>query len=777
MTKLVIVESPAKCRKIESYLGKGYKCVASFGHIRQLGGPRDGLKCIDFNNNFKPTFVLLGNKKKYMTNLTNNIKKASEVILATDDDREGEAIAWHICKVFKLSIENTKRIIFHEITKPAIQNAVANPVRLDMNKVYAQQSRQILDKIVGFKLSPMLYNYISKKPKNGLSAGRCQTPALRIVFDNQVEIDESPGKKVYDTVGIFTEKNLPFKLNHNHNTEDNISKFLEDSVNHDHVYSISKVREGVEKKPPTPFTTSTLQQKASNCFGYSPKRTMRLAQTLYENGYITYMRTDSKKYSKEFIAIAKKFISSNYGKNYVNKSINKLANNAKQTKTEKKAPLAQEAHEAIRPTKIDTKTVNHLPNPEQKLYKLIWENTIESCMAPAIYSSITANITAPDKYKYKYSVEIAIFLGWQAICGALTHEPEIYKFLNEIKKGTIMEYKKIESKVSLKELKTHFTEARLVQMLEKKGIGRPSTFSSLISKIQDRDYVKKQDVKGKEINCTDFELIGSEITENETKRVFGNEKNKLVLQPLGKIVIEYLIKNFDTLFVYDYTKSMEDTLDLISKGKYIWHKLCNDCNNEIESLTKNIDKNHKAMFKIDKDHTFLFGKYGPCIKKEIDGKTTFLPIKKNIDIHKLRRGEYELIDLIDKSKHNSQNESKNLGQYKDSDVILRNGKYGLYINYNNKNYSVKLLNKKIENIELKDVIPALEGKKSLSNPNILHQFDETLSIRKGKYGPYVFYKAQYMKKPRFLSLKGKDWKNDFDNLDELRRWISKEHEV
>ena len=468
MTKLVIVESPAKCRKIESYLGKGYKCVASFGHIRQLGGPKDGLKCIDFNNNFKPSFVLLGNKKKYLSNLTNNIKKASEVILATDDDREGEAIAWHICKVFKLSVENTKRIIFHEVTKPAIQNAMANPVRLDMNKVYAQQSRQILDKIVGFKLSPMLYNYISKKPKNGLSAGRCQTPALRIVFDNQVEIDESPGKKVYDTVGVFTEKNLPFKLNHNHNTEDKISKFLEDSVNHDHVYSISKVREGVEKKPPTPFTTSTLQQKASNCFGYSPKRTMRLAQTLYENGYITYMRTDSKKYSKEFIAIAKKFIMSNYGKNYVNKSINKLANNAKQTKTEKKAPLAQEAHEAIRPTKIDTKTVNHLPNPEQKLYKLIWENTIESCMAPAIYSSITANITAPDKYKYKYSVEIAIFLGWQAICGALTHEPEIYKFLNEIKKGTIMEYKKIESKVSLKELKTHFTEARLVQMLEKK---------------------------------------------------------------------------------------------------------------------------------------------------------------------------------------------------------------------------------------------------------------------------------------------------------------------
>ncbi|MAR49623.1 MAG: DNA topoisomerase 1 [Rhodobacteraceae bacterium] len=775
MTKLVIVESPAKCRKIESYLGKGYKCVASFGHIRQLGGPRDGLKCIDFDNNFKPSFVLLGNKKKYMSNLTNHIKKASEVILATDDDREGEAIAWHICKVFKLSIENTKRIIFHEITKQAIQNAVANPIRLDMNKVYAQQSRQILDKIVGFKLSPLLYNYISKKPKHGLSAGRCQTPALRIVFDNQAEIDKSPGKKVYDTIGIFTKKNLQFKLNHNHNTEDKIGTFLENTVNHDHIYSLSKVREGVEKKQPLPFTTSTLQQKASNCFGYSPKRTMRLAQTLYENGYITYMRTDSKKYSKEFIALAKKFIMSNYGKNYVNKSVNKLANNVKQSKTEKKAPLAQEAHEAIRPTKIETKTVSHLPNPEQKLYKLIWENTIESCMSPAIYSSITANISAPEKYKYKYSVEIAIFLGWQIVCGALTHEPKIYKFLNEIKKGTIMKYKKITSKLTLKELKTHFTEARLVQMLEKKGIGRPSTFSSLISKIQDRDYVKKQDVNGKEIKCIDFELIDSEITENETKRVFGNEKNKLVLQPLGKLVIEYLIKNFDNLFVYDYTKSMEDTLDLISKGKYVWHKLCKNCNNEIESLTKNIDKSHKAMFQIDEQHTYLIGKYGPCIKKEENGKTSFLPIKKNIDLDKLRQGEYTLKDLVDTNKSSSN--GRKLGEYKDNDVILRNGKFGLYVNYNNKNYSVKLLSKNIDEIELNDIIPVLDGKKSLSNPNILHVFDDTLSIRKGKFGPYIFYKAQYMKKPKFMNFKGKDWKNDFNNMDDLRSWISSEFQV
>ena len=313
-------------------------------------------------------------------------------------------------------------------------------------------------------------------------------------------------------------------------------------------------------------------------------------------------------------------------------------------------------------------------------------------------------------------------------------------------------------------------------MLEKKGIGRPSTFSSLISKIQDREYVKKQDVEGKEINCIDFELIDSEITENTTKRVFGNEKNKLVLQPLGRMVIEFLLKNFDSLFMYDYTKSMEDTLDLISKGNYIWHKLCYNCNNEIDSLTKNIDKSHKAMFKIDKDHTFLFGKYGPCIKKEVNGKATFLPIKKNIDMHKLRRGEYSLSDLID-NKANSQNSSKNLGEYNNNSVVLRNGKYGLYVNYNNKNYSVKLINKDINDIELKDVIPVLEGKKSLSNPNILHQFDETLSIRKGKYGPYIFYKAQYMKKPRFLTLKGKDWKNDFADLDELRSWISQEHEV
>ena len=304
MTKLVIVESPAKCRKIEKFLGNGYKCAASFGHIRGFDG---GLKAIDIDNHFKPAFRTLPKKAKYIKKLRMLIKKSSEVILATDDDREGEAIAWHLCQVFKLPINTTKRIIFHEITKSAIQHAIGNPTHLNMDKVCAQQARQILDLLVGFKISPILWKHISRNSKSGLSAGRCQTPALRLIYDNQKEIDNSPGKKVYETIGYFTKKNLEFKLNFNYSNEDSMGEFLESSIHFDHIYDVNKPKK-ISKKPPQPFSTSTLQQKASNELRFSPKQTMTLAQKLYENGYITYMRTDSKTYSKEFIIAAKLYI-------------------------------------------------------------------------------------------------------------------------------------------------------------------------------------------------------------------------------------------------------------------------------------------------------------------------------------------------------------------------------------------------------------------------------------------------------------------------------------
>ena len=747
MTILVIVESPAKCKKIEKFLGPGYKCAASFGHICDLDG---GLKAIDTANHFKPTFRTLPKKAKYIKNLRSLIKKSKEIILATDDDREGEAIAWHLCQVFKLPINTTKRIIFHEITKTAIQRAIKHPTHIDMDKVRAQQARQILDIIVGFTISPILWKHISRNSKAGLSAGRCQTPALRLIYDNQKTIDESPGKKAYETTAYFTKKNLDFKLNHNYLDEDTMGIFLEKSVDFDHIYNVSQPKT-VNKRQPMPFTTSTLQQKSSNELHYSPKQTMSLAQKLYENGYITYMRTDSKQYSKDFISKASAYIKKTYGNNYILSTINHLAIGKK---TKKKDNNAQEAHEAIRPTDIER---NQLPstidNRARRLYHLILRNTLESCMAPATYLTISATITAPEERLYRYVAEQVNFPGWK-IVGGYEKENPIYHFLLKLKKQSVLSYKKIYSKLVLKDLKTHYTEARLVQQLEKAGIGRPSTFSNLISKIQDRQYVTKTNVEGKTLTCLDYQLIGDELEEIETSRTFGVEKNKLVIQPIGIIVMEFLIKHFNSLFVYEYTKQMEDNLDTISKGQKIWYSLCEICHKEIEQLSRKITDTHRETIAIDDHHTYMIAKYGPVIKCEMDGNTSWKKVKKGIDLEKMRRGEYALDDIIETSKTFG---GRSLGTFKNMEVILKKGKYGLYINWNSKNYSVSFLKKGEAYIQLEDILDILLGKKS-GNPKILKIITQDISIRKGKYGPYIFYKTETMKKPRFMKLKDLSWK-------------------
>ena len=760
--KLVIVESPAKCKKIESYLGPGYKCIASFGHIREIS---NGLKSIDRKNNFNVVFKTIPAKGKYIKTLRESIKKASEVILATDDDREGEAIAWHICKTFKLSITTTKRIIFHEITKTAIQNAINNPIRINMNTVHSQLARQVLDLLVGFTISPILWKHISRNTKGSLSAGRCQTPALRLVYEQQKLIDSSPGKKVYDTTGIFTRKNLKFTLNYNFDDEEKVASFLEESVNFDHIFSVTTPKI-VVKKPPTPFTTSILQQKASNEYNYSPKQTMRIAQTLYENGYITYMRTDSAKYSKDFIKLAKTFINDKYGKNYINKKINLLSNSNKKeetkTKKKKKDNNAQEAHEAIRPTDINKTTLmekGKIGAREIKLYYLIWCNTVESCMSEATYNSITAKITAPQEKIYKYISEQVVFPGWKIVRGYEKINQE-YNYLLKLKNKNL-DYIEIYSKVTLKDLKKNYTEAKLVQMLEKKGIGRPSTFSSLISKIQDRGYVKKQNVEGKKIKCVDFKLIGNEIDEIDTERVFGNEKNKLVIQPIGIIVYEFLEKYFDSLFNYEYTKNMEDNLDKISKGEKIWYELCRQCDSEISEISSSITS-EREDYKIDENHSYMIGKFGPVIKCVKNGKTSFKNVRKDIDITKLKNGEYKLKDLLD---NNSKSNRKLLGEFKDNQVYLMNGKFGPYINCNKKNYSVGFLKKELSDITLEDVLTVLKGEVKNKNKSIVKEISDDISIRKGKYGNYVYYKTNKMKKPKFISMKG-------INIDEITtEWV------
>lgn len=799
---LVIVESPAKCQKIEKFLGSDYKVMGSYGHITHLSN----LKQIEFENNYKPNFEIIDSKQSQINKLKKAVQNAKEIILATDDDREGEAIAWHIAQVFKLDIQNTKRIIFHEITERALKNAIANPTTINMNMVYAQQGRQILDLIVGFKITPLLWKHIVANTKNSLSAGRCQSPALRLVYDNYKEIQESPGKLSFNTNGTFTSKNISFALNSNHNNHEDITEFLELSKTFHHKFSRAKEKELI-KNPPQPFTTSGLQQSANNNMHISPKETMSLAQKLYEGGYITYMRTDSKVYSEDFVNETKDYITSKYGANYINNSLAKLIQSkdkpldisepeveskskSKSKKKEKKTsenPPAQEAHEAIRPTHI---TVETLPEDEdvftakhRKLYKLIWTNTLESLMANAIYNSLMLNISAPQSLIYKYSAEENVFPGWKIVNGL--EEEKYYQFLKTLKEGSI-NYKKIFSKQTLKDLKTHYNEAKLVQLLEQRGIGRPSTFSSLIDKIQERNYVNRENVEGKKLTIIDYVLEQGkdDIILEKGEKTFGNEKNKLVITQLGIFVIEFLIKYFDSLFDYDYTKVMEDELDLIAKGNKKYYDLCKECNTFIEDLIKNnslslTNENgvnlEKVNIKIDEKHTYLIGRNGPTIKyiKE-DGSTGFYGVKKDIDIEKLKAGQYKLEEIIISAEDNN----KILGQYKGNNLYLKYGKFGYYLECGElkKSLNYTKINVPIKNIGYDDAVSILENSEANAN-SLVRKIDETLSIRKGKYGDYIFYKTEKMKKPQFLKLNG--FNDDYKNcsLSNIRSWIKEKYEI
>jgi DNA topoisomerase-1 len=779
-TTLLIVESPAKCKKIEEYLGPGYKCIATYGHLRELSS----LKNINFENNFEPTYTIIDNaiKKKQIENIKREIKNADEVILSLDGDREGEKISYCVAQIFGLNIEKTKRIVFNEITESALQKAIKNPTRINMNIVHAQQARQILDLLVGFQVSPMLWKYISKNSENSLSAGRCQTPALRLVYDNQKEINEVKEKEKYNTIGFFTNKNIPFELTPQgkFETKDEVIEFLDGSAEFDHIYSCTKPEIKI-KKCPDPFTTSRLQQTSSNELHFSPKDTMKVCQSLYESGYITYMRTDSKKYSKEFIDSTKVYIVSTYEEKYINENIDGLINTNDFDKGKKDNNLLQEAHEAIRPTNISLKDLpDNSDSKEKRMYKLIWENTLESCMSSALFYSITANVLALNNLKFVCTSELINFPGWKIVSKKYINEinpdNKEYHYLQTIKQNQVVHYKKIVSKVTLTNIKSHYTEARLIQLLEEKGIGRPSTFAMLIDKIQERGYVKKEDVKGKEIICTDFELENGEIFEIESKREFGNEKNKLVLQQLGVIVMDFLEKNFNDLFNYNYTKQMEDDLDKISQGSKIWYELCKDCNEQISILINKLkdEPKSKLEIKIDENNSYVIGKYGPVIKSStvVDGKnsTIFNKIIKDIDIHKLENGEYKLEDIVDTNHIRSE---YNLGKYQGHDVILKKGKFGLYISWDKNSKTLKELgNQPIESITFKDIEKYLD-----EGSNIIREISDNITIRKSAKGEYIFYKTAKMKKPIFYNFKGfeEDYKKCDINI--LKNWLKETHKI
>lgn len=753
--KLIIVESPAKCAKIESYLGSEYKCVASFGHLQEL----KSLKDIDINNNFQPRFTPIESKHKQIDYIRSKILNAKEVILATDDDREGEAISWHICHLFNLPITTTKRIIFHEITKPALLHAVNNPTFLNMNIVNSQFGRQILDILVGYKITPVLWEKISRTKK--LSAGRCQTIALRLVYDRQTEINNSKGVKSYNTIGYFSDKNIPFTLNHNFEDEKQLIAFLEDSKTHAHSLLIEKPKDSI-RHPPQPFNTSALQQAASNDLHCSPKITMMLCQKLYESGYITYMRTETKKYSNDFIKSATDFITNSYGINYVNPTINSIKLEDPNNKA------SAQPHEAIRPTNISlTPESIDLTKQEKQIYNLIWKNTVESCMSNALFKTLLVKITAPQKYEYSYCCESIVFLGWKLIAYNNNKNSAIdpvktmaYEYLPKIT-NKILPYKKIVSKLTLKAIKSHHGEACLINILEEKGIGRPSTFSSLIDKIQSRGYVKLENITGQLIMCQDYFLETNTISTVQEQRQFGNEKNKLVIQPTGILVIELLLKLYPTLFDYEYTKNMESNLDIIAHGNKNYWELCLECLREINNLNNlnnvnnlNTPKQGKSSIKsediiIDEAHVYMIGKYGPVIKCLTSDPPTFLSVKSNIDLNKLKNKEYKLEDIIEKNIA----ANKILGQYNGADVILKKGKFGLYVCWDKNKKSLHNINIEESKILLEDVIKIIENNKS-SNETILREISKEISIRKGKgnYADYIFYKTSKMSKPKFIKL-------------------------
>ena len=775
---LVIVESPSKCKKIESYLGNNYKCIACYGHLREI----KDLTQIDVSNNFLPRYSVIDNqiKIKQIEILKKEINAASEVILATDDDREGEAIAWHICELFDLPVEKTKRIIFHEITETAIQSAVLSPKNININMVNAQKCRQILDLLVGYTITPLLWDYVSKGHKNSLSAGRCQTPALRIIYDNYLDIKSNCKTQLYNTVGYFTSHNIPFELSKQFEDKTDVNDFLENTVYYDHFMKVSSPKQSFVS-PPQPFITSSLQQICSNELHWSPKETMKYAQQLYENGLITYMRTDSKTYCKEFINESKKFILQNYNdEKYISPNIERLTVSGSTTLH------SQEAHEAIRPVSLFTKIENvkaDLDAKAIKLYKIIWNRALESCMSPCILYYINAEIQTYSNLLFKHRSEELFFYGWKIVTASNKTKIEnnkIYHFLLSFNPKNKVEYNKITSNVVVTNKKSHLTEATLVHLLEEKGIGRPSTYSSLVDKIQERGYVKKENVPGEIINCSEFTLEGDELTETMHSREFGSEKNKLVIQPLGILVIEYLINNFDLLFNYDYTKNMEEDLDIVSNGEKEYHKVCNLCYQNLSSLT-NMTSKEKYNIKIDDNHFYIIGKYGPVIKQVRDNIVQFLPVNKNIDIKQLEMGQYSLSDLLDHTPNESKSNNILLGKYDNLDLYLKNGKYGVYAQWGDNKIALKELSKTpFDKITLIDVLKYLE-KDDVLNSNkqigLVRVISANISIRNGQYGDYIFYKTSKMKKPQFFKLK--DLKEDYKkcSITILKEWLKHTYSI
>jgi len=774
-TYLLIVESPSKCKKIESFLGSQYTCIASKGHLRTL----NSLKSIDIEQNYTISFNIIEEKKshiEWMRKIIGNFKKEN-IILATDDDREGEAISWHICELFELDILKTKRILFHEITQVAIQTALENPTIINMNLVQAQHCRQVLDLFIGYKISPILWKFLYRNKDNSLSAGRCQTPALRLVYDN-AEIKKSEAlEQVWKVAGYFTNRNLLFSLSEDFKKELDVLKFLELSKTFHHKMII-KDSERSNRSAPKPFHTSHLLQTASSKLHMSPKETMSLCQQLYQDGHITYMRTESQVYSESFLVMAKEYIDKRFSKGFI-EDIDMISNKS-----------SGNPHEAIRVTHIENGSLDVENNRLVSLYRMIWQNTVESCMKHATYEVTKVNISAPLDLHYNYTIEIPIDLGWKivsskdSIVDQQNKGNSLLLFLRSTKSP--ISYSSIETSINVKGRHSYYTEAALIKKLEDQGIGRPSTFASIVETNLERGYIKKMDIIGEEVVANEHKLEwGGNIIIDEKKKIIGDEKNKLVIQPIGILTIDFLVEVFSSLFSYDYTKKLELELDNIANGlNNTWYKVCDDCLKEITDKIKKVQKLGKQIFTISDGYEIVFEKYGPVLRKMDEGsgsmnegsmnkgsqKYSFYSVKKdiNVDLGKLQRGEYTLADL-------KEEETLDFGEYKGSQLLVKTGPYGKYIEWNSKKISIKSMDSEIKK---EDLYPFLEpSSENIETKNILRELTSELSIRKGKFGAYVYYKTNSMSKPQFYNIQKFKESYHHCSIDALICWINKTYKL
>lgn len=735
---LVIVESPAKAKTIQKFLGNGYEVKSSFGHIRDL---QDKKLSVDVERNFTPEYVIPSDKKKVVAELKKAAASASTVWLASDEDREGEAISWHLFETLELNEAHTRRIVFHEITKDAIVNAVRNPRSIDMNLVNAQQARRVLDRLVGFELSPVLWRKIQPK----LSAGRVQSVALRLVVEREKEIMAFENEAFYKVEAFFHPAGFPAAvkvkavLDTKFKTIDEARKFLQDCIGADFTVSDVEKKEAT-RFPAAPFTTSTLQQEAARKLRFPVSMTMRVAQSLYERGLITYMRTDSTNLSTLALGAAKKFITGNFGPEY---------SKTRQFKTHSKG--AQEAHEAIRPTYIENTEIEGTAQ-EQKLYNLIWKRTVASQMADAKVLNTTLRV-ASDKRSEKFNAQATqvLFDGFLKLYIEGTDNQEAEEeevMLPDLQVGTKMEEKGINAECKFTAAPPRYSEATLVKKLEELGIGRPSTYAPTIATLTTgRGYIVKGDKEGKKITVNDLELRNGNISEKSKTETVGAERGRMLPQEIGMIVTDYLEKNFTDIMGYDFTANVEKEFDQIADGNLVWNDVIGAFYTPFHKKVDEVlhDGNYSHVSKelgTDSEGnkiTAKFGKFGPYIQKGEGEKAQYASLGKDQLI--------ENITLEDALKMFQL--PRTVGEYNGVEVIALKGRFGPFLKYGDRNFSIPRGKDPLK-ITLDECAAIIEDglSKTAANSVMAEYKDSDIQVINGRYGPYIKHAGSNYKIPK-----------------------------